>query len=63
MSTFTVARCLSRCSFVRLLTVRKRKVSDWVEEHFCTLTYQRRPYGVGLLVAGVDVLSVSQNDD
>lgn len=27
----------------------------WLEEHFCTLTYDRRPYGVGLLVAGVDV--------
>ena len=26
------------------------------EEHFCTLTYERRPYGVGLLIAGVDVL-------
>ena len=29
-----------------------RQVAD--KEHFCTLTYQRRPYGVGLLVAGVD---------
>ena len=26
-----------------------------LEEHFCTLTYERRPYGVGLLIGGVDV--------
>ena len=24
------------------------------KEHFCTLTYERRPYGVGLLIGGVD---------
>ena len=30
-------------------------INDWIEEHFCTMTYDRRPYGVGLLVAGVDV--------
>ncbi|KAK8816063.1 hypothetical protein WA556_001009 [Blastocystis sp. ATCC 50177/Nand II] len=29
-----------------------RQVSD--KEHFCTLTYERRPYGVGFLIAGVD---------
>ena len=47
-----------------------RQVSDSVsftmesslEEHFCTLTYERRPYGVGFLVAGVDVRSVVKNE-
>ncbi|KAK8807236.1 hypothetical protein WA158_003995 [Blastocystis sp. Blastoise] len=24
------------------------------KKHFCTLTYERRPYGVGLLIAGLD---------
>lgn len=63
MSTFTVARCLWRCSFVKSPIVNETAAGDWIEEHFCTLTYQRRPYGVGLLVAGVDVLVVSWSND
>ena len=55
MSSRMAERCLLRCSFVRLLIVWIGNVALSIEEHFCTLTYQRRPYGVGLLIAGVDV--------
>ena len=38
-----------------LLTVCHSTPSDRLEEHFCTITYDRRPYGVGLMVGGRDV--------
>ena len=55
MSSRMVERCLLRCLFVRLRIVGIENIVLSIEEHFCTLTYQRRPYGVGLLIAGVDV--------
>ena len=55
MSTFMEERCLWKCWSAKWLKVRSCCTSSPLEEHFCTLTYERRPYGVGLLIGGVDV--------